>query len=316
MNAQKVIVIGINGHVGHHIAKAFVAAGWDVAGFGRSNKQPIPGVRFVKGDAEDVEAMRAAIGDIDVVVNALNLPYHQWDQGRMEAQNQRVIAALGTSGKTLLFPGNIYNYAATDRIVTPALQQRPQTPRGEIRKRVELNLKAAADRGDIQAIVIRAGDFYSAQCDGDWFSLAMLREAAKGKLAALGASGVGHSWAYLPDLGAGFEKLAWHRKDLASFETFHFAGHYVTPEQMTAAILAASPAPLKVSRFPWIVLSLIGVADPLMREVAKMGYLWQKPMELRDGRLAEILGPDFGTPFAEAVAATVAPLLASSRAAA
>ena len=104
MNAQKVIVIGINGHVGHHIAKAFVGAGWDVAGFGRSNKQPITGVRFIKGDAEDVEAMRAAIGDTEVVVNALNLPYHQWDQGRMDAQNQRVIAALGTSGKTLLFP--------------------------------------------------------------------------------------------------------------------------------------------------------------------------------------------------------------------
>lgn len=77
MNAQKVIVIGINGHVGHHVAKAFVAAGWEVAGFGRSNKQPVPGVRFIKGDAEDTAAMRAAIGDIDVVVNALNLPYHQ-----------------------------------------------------------------------------------------------------------------------------------------------------------------------------------------------------------------------------------------------
>lgn len=316
MNAQKVIVIGINGHVGHHIAKAFVAAGWEVAGFGRSNKQPVPGVRFIKGDAEDTAAMRAAIGDIDVVVNALNLPYHQWDQGRMEAQNARVIAALGSSGKTLLFPGNIYNYAATDRVVTPDLKQRPQTPRGEIRVRVEALYEAAAKRGDIQAIILRAGDFYGPESTFDWFDLAMLREAKKGKFAMMGVRGVGHSWAYLPDLGRAFEKLAWHRGEFGAFENFHFAGNYVTPEQMAEAALAAAPIKLKLGVFPRILFKAVGLVDPMMREVGKMSYLWENPMELRDTRLDAILGPDFATPFGEAVAATVAPFFAAAKLAA
>jgi nucleoside-diphosphate-sugar epimerase len=270
MNAQKVIVIGINGHVGHHIARGFVAAGWDVAGFGRSNKQPISGVRFIKGDAEDVEAMRAAIGDTEVVVNALNLPYHQWDQGRMEAQNQRVIAALGTSGKTLLFPGNIYNYAAGDRYVTPDLKPRPQTARGEIRVRVEAMYQAAATRGDIQAIILRAGDFYGPESRFDWFDLAMLREAKKGRFAMMGVRGVGHSWAYLPDVGRAFEKLAWHRTQFGAFESFHFAGNYVTPEQMAAAAVAAAPVKLKVGVFPRVLFNVVGLVDPLMRAVSKM----------------------------------------------
>ena len=55
--------------------------------------------------------MRAAIGDAEVVVNALNMRYDQWFEGRMEAQMGRVIQALGTTGKTMLFPGNIYNFA-------------------------------------------------------------------------------------------------------------------------------------------------------------------------------------------------------------
>ncbi len=252
----------------------------------------------------------------EVVVNALNLTYHQWDNGRMEAQHARVIAALGSSGKTLLFPGNIYNYAAEAREITPDLPQLPPTPRGEIRKRVEAMYFAAAKRGDIQAIILRAGDFYGPESSGDWFELAMLREAGKGKFATMGVRGVGHAWAYLPDLGRAFERLASRRSELAAFENFHFAGNFVTPERLAEAVVAAAPVRLKVSSFPRFLLTAMGLVDPLMREVAKMGYLWEHPMELKDPRLDAILGPDFGTPFAEAVAATIAPYFAKPRQAA
>ncbi len=316
MSSKQVIVIGINGHVGHHIARAFVAAGWDVTGFGRSNRHPIPGVHFVKGDAENVEAMRAAIGDIEVVVNALNLPYHQWDKGRKEAQTRNVIAALGTSGKTLLFPGNIYNYAAADRVVTPDLPQRPQTPRGEIRVRVEQLYREAAARGDMQVLILRAGDFFGPESTGDWFDLAMMTEIKKGKLLLMGTRGIAHAWAYLPDLGRAFEKLAWHRGELGQFENLHFAGTYVTPEQMGDAIVAAAPVALKVTMFPRWTINAIGLVNPLMREIGKMAYLWDNPMELRDNRLDAILGPDFATPFNEAVATTVRPFFEAKQAAA
>ena len=316
MSTQQVIILGINGHIGHNAAKAFVAAGWDVTGYGRSNRHPIEGVRFIKGDADDVEAMRAAIGEIDVVVNALNLPYHQWDNGRMEAQAERVLATLGTSGKTMLFPGNIYNYAATDRLVTPDLPQHPQTPRGAIRVRVEKLFSDAARRGDIQLIILRAGDFYGPNNTFDWFDLAMLSEAGKGRLKLMGVRGVGHAWAYLPDLGRAFEKLAWHRGELGACETFHFAGHYVTPDQLETAIVAAAPVRLNVSVFPRWIFGAVGLVNPMMREVGKMAYLWENPMELRDARLDAILGPGFATPFDEAIAATVAPFFAAERKAA
>lgn len=311
MSHGKVVVLGINGHIGHHIAKAFQAAGWDVVGFGRSNKHPIDGVRFIKGDADSVAEMRSAIGDAEIVVNALNLPYHEWDKGRMEAQAGRVVEALGKTGKTMLFPGNVYNFSATDRVMTPDLAQRPQTSRGEIRKRTEALFEAAARRGDIRTIILRAGDFFGPESVTDWFDLVMLREARKGKLAMMGVRGVGHAWAYLPDLGRAFEKLAWHHKELGAFETFHFAGHFVTPEVMANAVIAAASVPLAVSMFPRFLLSVMGLGNPIMREVAKMGYLWENPMQLEDKRLEAILGPNVGTPFHEAVAATIAPYFAA-----
>lgn len=312
----KVTVLGINGHIGQHAARAFLDAGWEVSGFGRSNKHPLNGIRFIKGDAESVEDMAAAVGDADVVVNALNLPYDKWDHGRKEAQIARVIAAMGTAGKTLLFPGNIYNYAASDRYVTPDLPQHPQTERGAIRVRVEAMLRAAAERGDMQVLIIRAGDFFAANNDFDYFDQAILREAGKHRVAIPGAPAIGHSWAYLPDLGRAFEKVASVRASLGQFENFHFAGHFVTHGELVEAVKAAAPVPLKTVPFPWLMIRVVGLAMPVMREVAKMRYLWDNTMELRDERLSAILSPDFGTPFEEAVAAAVAPFFADKRQAA
>ncbi len=313
---KTITVLGINGHIGHAVAEAFVAAGWQVTGFGRSNKQPIAGVRFVQGDANSVEDMHRAIGDNEVVFNGLHLPYHQWTKGRMEALHTRIIEAMGRTGKTMLFPGTIYNYAASDRHVTPDLPQRPEKERGEIRKRSEELLQAAARRGDIQVIVLRAGDFFGSGTTGDWFDQGVFREAAKGKIALMGTPGVGHSWAFLPDLARVFEKLAWHRRDLAAFENFHFAGNFVTPEQMGAAIVAAAPMPLKVSFFPRFLFTLMGFTDPIMRDIARMGYIWSNPMELKDDRLDALLGPDFGTPFEAAIAEITLPFFADLKQAA
>lgn len=309
---RTVTIIGINGHIGHHAAKAFVSAGWTVRGMGRSNRKPIAGVEFIKGDADSVPELKHAIGDSEVVVNALNLPYHEWDKGRMEAQTARVIEAASGAGRTLLFPGNIYNYAASLRDVTPDAPQHPETPRGAIRVRVEKQLRDAAKDGDLQVIILRAGDFYGPNNTGDWFDYVMLREASKGKLAMMAAPAIGHSWAYLPDFGQAFARIAEVRGKLGQFENFHFAGHWVTSGEMTEAIRKAAPVPLKANMAPLAVLRLIGLVNPLIREIMKMRYLWENPMRLHDERLAAILGDDFGTPFEEAVAATVRPFFSAT----
>jgi nucleoside-diphosphate-sugar epimerase len=307
MNKGLVTVLGINGHIGHFAARAFVQAGYSVTGFGRSNRQPIAGVQFLQGDAASLRDLQAAIAGADIVFNALNLPYDKWDKGRAEAQLADVVEAMGDSGKTLLYPGNIYNYAATDRGLTPSTPQRPQTPRGAIRVRQEEMLQAASRAGKFQTIVLRAGDFYAAQTAGDWFDQAMLMDAHKGKLYHMGHLELRHAWAYLPDLARAFVTVADQRTTLGAFETFHFGGHFVTNGEMMSAIQRAWGTPLKVADLPWILLQAIGLANGTLREIVKMRYLWNNPMELVDPRLDAILGPDFVTPFEEAVLQTVRP---------
>ncbi len=311
LNENKVTILGINGHFGHHAAIAFADAGWEVVGFGRSNKNPIEGVRFIQGDAENVADMRAAIGDSAVVVNGLNLPYDKWDKGRKEMQTARVIEAAEVPGRTLMYPGNVYNYAASDRRITPEMAQHPETPRGAIRVRCEQMLADAAARGEMQVLILRAGDFYGPDCTNDWFDLGILREADKGKVAFPGAPDTAHAWAYLPDFGAAFVKVATLSDTLAPFETFHFAGHFVTNRALFAAIEKAVQMPVTLVPFPWMLFRTIGLVSGVMREIVKMRYLWEHPMELVDPRLGAILGPDFGTPFEAAVAEVVRPFFSA-----
>lgn len=315
MSKGKVTVLGSNGHIGNAAMIGFRDAGWAVTGLGRTNRKPVAHTQFVAGDADDVAVVRAAIEDADVVVHGLHLRYDQWGDGRAEKQLQVVLDAMGNSGKTLLFPGTIYNYRAGDRTIPPGLRQSGEKPRGAIRIKLEQMLAEAAAAGRIQVIIIRAGDFFGPGNRGEWFESAMLMDQSKGRLYHLGDLELRHSWAYLPDLARAFAVVAEQRRTLAGFENFHFAGYWVSHGQMMAAIQSGLGQQLRVAPLAWWMLRAVGLVDPVMRDIHRMRYLWNNEMELVDPRLDAMLGAGFTTPFEAAVAATVTELTDSRKAA-
>ena len=315
MSKGKVIILGSNGHLGHAAALAFRDAGWAVTGLGRTNRKPVDGMEFVAGDADQIEVVRRAIGVAEVVVYGLHLPYDKWGDGRAERQLQVVLDAMKGSGKVLMFPGTIYNYRATDRVVSPGLRQSGEKPRGGIRIRLETMLKAAAEAGDVRVTIIRAGDFFGPGNRDEWFGQAMLMDAAKGRLYHMGDRTLRHSWAYLPDLGRAFASVAEQGHTLSAFENFHFSGYWVSHGQIMDAVQAGLGRPMKVSPLPWWMLRAMGLVNPVMRDICEMRYLWNTEMELVDPRLDALLGPGFTTPFEMAVAATVNDIIAQKRAA-
>lgn len=308
MPAQ-ITILGVTGGIGHAAATAFLNAGWRVKGFARANRHPIQGVEFIGGNAENLDDLLAATDGSDLVFNGLNVPYHQWGNGAAESLMARVIAA--SAGKTMLFPGNIYNYAATDRVITPDLPQRPQTYRGAIRQRMEKALESAANAGELRAIIIRAGNFYGSPLGGSIFDLMILREAEKGRICLNPRHDIPNAWAYLPDLARAFVRVAEQREALGAFENFHFAGHLASADQTFAAIQKALPGrPLKRTTIPWPLLGAVGIFNPLIRGVVEMRYLWDNELGLKDERLEKLLGDDFGTTHEAAVAQILQPIFA------
>lgn len=303
--AHTVTVLGFNGRVGQAVARAFVAAGWNVLGMGRHNSAGLTGVTFIHGDASKPEDVRLATKDADVVVNALNPKYDKWDKGRYEALTVSVIEGLKGSGKTMLYVGNIYNYGADVTELTPDTPQIPAQDKGAIRVRIEKMLRDAAARGDFRLHIVRAPDFYGPGASETYFDLAILSRLKSGIILYPGTLSKGHSWAYLPDLGRAFVKVAEAGDSLGQYENFHFAGHFASGTRMIELVRKELPQEMKVKIMPWGMMRVLGLFMPVMRELVKMRYLWEVPHRLVDPRLDTILGADFGTPIEEAVRLTV-----------
>lgn len=301
---QTVSILGINGRFGQESAKAFVAAGWRVIGMGRDNRAQLEGVQFMKGDANDPAQLRAAVADADVVVNGLNLPYDKWENGRAEAQLERVLGVLKGTGKTLMFPGNIYNYGAKQHVISPDTPQQPEKEKGRIRKRMEEQLQRASGEG-LQVLIVRLADFFAPHAVQTNFDLMLLRRIRSGVIQYVGDLSRKHSWAYLPDVGRVFVALAEKRHAFARFRTFHYSGHFVSGHEMIGAIQAALPVRARVKPFPLGMLRVVGMFVPIVRAVMEMIYLWEEPHQLVDPELDTLLGAGFKTPFGEAVRKTV-----------
>ena len=77
------------------------------------------------------------------------------------------------------------------------------------------------------------------------------------------------------------------------------------------------PAQVKIKGVPWGMLRLLGLFNPMLRELAKMAYLWRVPHQLDQTGLEKVLGPVAATPLPGAMAQTLRELFpAKSQAAA
>ena len=245
----------------------------------------------------------AAAQGADIVLHALNVPYPQWRTIAL-AHAYVAIEAAETSGATLLFPGNVYNYGAgMPDVLGEHTPMRPTTRKGRIRETMELRMREAAERG-VRTIVLRAGDFFGGG-PGSWFDLVIAKGLRRGRVVYPGPLDVVHAWAYLPDLAATMVRLAEARAAFGAFETFGFPGHAVTGRQMIETIAAATGRDLQVRRMGWWMVKSAGRFFAMGRELAEMEYLWRVPHRIAGDKLASAIGEVPHTPLDRAVAASL-----------
>lgn len=122
-----------------------------------------------------------------------------------------------------------------------------------------------------------------------------------------GRKGVGHAWAYLPDVAETFMRLLDRADALPSFARFNMDGFYDQDGmQMVAAIGEAVGRERTLTiGFPWRLAGLARPFMPLMRELYEMRYLWRETIRLDNSRLVEFLGEEPHTPIDGPVKATL-----------
>jgi nucleoside-diphosphate-sugar epimerase len=306
------LVLGATGGVGGAATRAMLAHGWHVTALVRD-----PGRAAVTwgtsvapawqaGDAmNQADVVRAAEGT-SVIVHAVNPPgYRGWDRLVLPMLDN-TLAAARHAGARIVLPGTIYNYDPTR---TPVIDETtPQHPRG--RKgaiRVEMKRRLAKAAPKVRSLVVRAGDFFGPGAGQSWFAQAL----AKPPLARIvnpGTAGVGHAWAYLPDLAEAILRLLELPPDrLLPYERLQFPGHDdPNGAGMVAAIRRASGrVDLPERRFPWALMRALAPFGGFPREVMEVRAFWTSPVRLDGRRLATLIGNLPQTELDEAVVASL-----------
>ncbi|MDO9414764.1 NAD-dependent epimerase/dehydratase family protein [Pararhizobium sp.] len=307
------LVLGATGGIGGAVARTLVARGWTVRALNRTaGANRDPSFTWIRGDAMERGDVLAAAQGARLIVHAVNPPgYRNWDELVLPMLDNTIAASLAT-GATVLLPGTVYNFGPDSfPLLTEDAPQNPKSEKGKIRVDMERRLHSACAEKGLRAIVVRAGDFFGPQAANNWFSQGMVtpQKPVTGVMYP-GSQGVGHQWAYLPDVAETMVRLVERGTRLPAFAVYHMQGFWdATGTGMIEAIgRAAGRTKLIVRHFPWWVIPFASPFSVFMRELKEMRYLWQQPLRMPNDRLVAELGFEPHTPIDEAVTATLAGL--------
>jgi len=189
-------------------------------------------------------------------------------------------------------------------VISETSPEHPVTRKGRWRVEMERGL---LDSG-VKALIVRAGDFFGPGITANsWFGQ-MARPGAEVRNTVYpGVRGVGHTWAYLPDLAETMVRLAEQEERLEHHAVFNFGGHWLERgEAMADSILRVAERPRgRIRSFPWPLAVLASPFVPMFRELLEMRYLWRRPLRLDNTKLTAFLGEEPHTPLDQAVARTL-----------
>lgn len=317
MDKQSALVLGATGGVGGAIASALIEHGWSVRGLARDVPSAARGwpsdrgvINWAAGDAMNgADVIRAAAG-MSVIVHAVNPPgYRHWDRLVLPMIDNSIAAARAVGGARIVLPGTVYNFdPATTPVVDEDSEQRSPSRKGRVRVEMEARLEAAALSG-VPILIVRAGDFFGADARSSWFTQVMVPpgKPLRRIVDPVAAPGVGHSWAYLPDLAEATARLIGMEQTLRPFERLQFEGLWdADGTNLPTAIRRVTQRPnLPMTRFSWWAMRLLAPFGGLPSEIAEIAPYWRYPMRFDNRRLVELLGKEPRTPLDDALKATL-----------
>ena len=312
-DGKTALVLGATGGIGGEVSRGLVAAGWQVRALHRDPAriaEPAEGsgVTWLTGDAMRRDDVVLAAQGVSLIVHAVNPPgYRNWAKLVLPMLDNS-IAAARPNGARILLPGTVYNYAPDLPLpIDEDAPQKPLTRKGAIRVEMERRLRAAAADG-VGALIVRAGDYFGPHAANNWFSQGLVRPGqAVTSILNPATPGVGHQWAYVPDVAQTMLRLLSRVRELPPFAVFHMDGHWDPDGRgMADAIGRVVGRPdLARRRLPWWLVRLASPVVPLCRELSEMRYLWNRPVRLDNRRLLAMLGSEPRTPLDAAVRNTL-----------
>jgi len=308
MTTNTVHTIFGTGPLGISTAQALAAQGHSVRMVNRSGRAPegVPaGATVLAADATQLDAARAAAAGSAVVYNCANAPYNTWLTA-LKPLFDNLLEAAASSGASLVMGDNLYAYGDTNgapmREDTP---ERPNSRKGKLRSEIAQAMLAAHRAGRARVAIVRGSDYFGPRVLESQLGERVVPAALAGKAALVtGRTDMPHSSTYILDMGRAMALVG--TRESAYGQIWHAPNNApLTAGQMLERIYAEVGKPLKVQTAGKLMLSMVGLFNPVVREVIEMLYQFDRPFIVDSAKIEREFGIR-ATALPEAVRATVA----------
>jgi nucleoside-diphosphate-sugar epimerase len=262
---------------------------------------------FVETDVLDAASVKRACQGADAVICCLGLPYDSrvWKKQWPKAM-ENLLAAAEAAKARFIFADNLYMYGPQ---TVPLVEDMPLTDYGEkpkLRAGITRLWQAAHAQGRVEAVAVRASDFYGPDAPTSVLSFHGVKNLLAGKPAILPFPGVHpHDITYVPDFARALVTLldaapedygqAWHVPN-APTETFREL------IEKAAALAGVEPA-MRV--IPEILLQVGGLFDRQTKELVEMRFQVDRPYIVNAEKFSKRFWAD-ATSFEDGLKATIA----------
>ena len=286
-NLGELHVVFGGGQVGLPLARLLAQQGKRVRIAKRSAAGVLRGIEVMHGDATDAAFCFKATEGAAAVYHCMNPPYEAkaWAD-RLPKFMDNLVAAAGRAAARLVVLDNVYMLGRpVGKAFDESSPMNPCSRKGEIRARIAEKLFAAHARGDVEAIVGRASDFYGPGGTlthvGDQFWPAALA----GKRARLVVDpDVLHTYHYIPDVAQGLATLA-------GAETADTGQAWMLPcapagtlRELVHGFSEKLGKDIRLSAMPRWMMRSLGLFVGTLRELNEMAYQWEAPFAINDQR--------------------------------
>lgn len=302
------MILGAGGIIGLELARILPEYTNRVRLVSRNPKRVMPANELFAADLLKQDEVTSAVEGSEVAYLVAGLPYKAkvWRE-QWPVVMRNAIEACKIHGCKLVFFDNIYMY---DRNHLCPMDEntsvRPTSKKGVVRAEVAKMLKSAVEKGEVEALIARSADFYGpGRQKNSVLTQTVFDRLATGKSARWILSlDHKHSFTYTPDAARGTAMLG--NTDDAYGDVWHLptASDPMTGKQWIEAIAEEFGVELSVQIATKLLMTMMGLFVPAMREIKEMAYQYDRDYEF----ISEKFNKRFSfepTPYLEGIKAVV-----------
>ena len=291
MSQNELHVIFGTGALGKWTARELIKLGRRVRMVSHSGKNDsrIPeSVEVVKGDAYDTKHNTEVTKGATAVYQCAQPLYHEWTE-KFPPMQKAILDAVSVNGAKFIVGDNLYMYGDTNgQSLREDMPYQAHTKKGKVRGEMATAVMEAHRAGKVRVAIGRASNFFGP--DDTAVTSYAIRPAVEGKTVnLLGRMDQPHTFSSVADFGKLLATLGTREEALGQI-WFTPSPAPVTQAELVGIMEEELGRKLKVMAAGKMMMNMLGLFMPTLRESVEMLYEWDKPFIMDSGKAEKAFG--------------------------